>query len=219
MTMTFTMSSPFAFVHGKPLEDFDRMADQDALAEALESGVVLADHSANGKLLVRGGAAEQVMATTGAGAVVVGSGVTLEHSSVYRLRRDLYLIHTAPGGVEKRAAQLRQAVSENDVFVTVTDVTHGRSEMVLMGSACAALMSKLCSLDFANRAFPDGSVKQTSFAKTKQLIIRRDETGLPAFAAIGGRSSASYLWETTMEAGAEFGITPIGASALRAWRE
>ena len=217
--MTFTMSSPFAFIHGKPLEAFDKLTDPDASAEAFGSRVVVADHSVNGKLLVRGVAAEQVMATTGVGEIGVGSGVMLGHSSVYRLRQDLYFIHTAPGGVEKAAVRLRQAVSENDVFVTVTDVTHGRSEMVLMGSACTALMSKLCSLDFADRAFTDGSVKQTSFAKTKQLIIRRDETGLPAFVVIGGRSFASYLWETTMEAGAEFGITPIGASALRAWRE
>ena len=209
MLMTSSMSSPFAFVGGKPLEDFDKIAGPDVLAEAFESGIVVADQSANGKLLVRGGAAEDG----------VGGGSTIEHANVYRLRQDLYFIHTVPGGVDDTAAQLTQAVCKKEVFVTVTDVTHGRSEMLLMGSASTALMRKLCSLDFGEHAFPDSSAKQTSFAKTKQLIIRRDESGRPAFAVIGGRSSASYLWETTMEAGAEFDITPIGASALGAWRE
>ena len=213
------MSSPFAFVHGEPLGDFDNLADREVMAEAFESGIVVADRSANGKLLVRGGAVAQIMAMAGVGEIGVGSGLTHERSSVYRLRQDLYFFHTMPGDEEKTAEQLVQAVTESGAFVTVTDVTHGRSEMLLAGSACTSLMSKLCSLDFGDRAFPPGSARQTSFAKTKQLIIRRDESGLPEFAVIGGRSSASYLWETTMEAGAEFGITPIGASALRAWRE
>jgi len=217
MKMTSSMSSPFAFVGGEPLE-VETFANPDALA-ASQSGIVAADQSANGKLLVRGEAAEQIITTTGVREISVGRGVTLEHSSVYRLRQDLYFINTLPGGTEEMASQLVQAVSERGVFVTVTDVTHGRSELMLAGSGCRALMSKLCSVDFGEHAFPDNSAVQTSFAKTKQLIIRRDKSGMSAFAVIGGRSSASYLWETTMEAGAEFGITPIGASALREWRE
>ena len=200
--------SPFAFVDGKPLEDFDGRADAEAVGEALQAGVVIVDHSANGKLLVQGEAAEAVV-----------SAVLPVGQFVYRLRQDLYFVSTLPGGAQEHAARLARAVTEEAVFVTVTDVTHGRSELSLLGPDCAALMSVLCGLDFSDRAFPDGTAKQTSLAKTKQLIVRRDEIGTSAFAVIGGRSFASYLWETTMKAGAQFGIKPVGPKALHDWRQ
>ena len=220
--MSAAFSSPFAYVDGKPLDDFDRLGGSgQAQIDAIGSGVIAADLSANGKLLVRGGGAEEILEAAGVGRIEIGHGIAVEDSMVYRLRQDLYFLSAFPGRSTEAAdtltSMLTRMAVERDVFVTVTDVTHGRSEMWLVGLASRALMSKLCGLDFSERAFPDAHAKQTSFAKTKQLIIRRDAAGQPAFAVIGGRSFASYVWETTLEAGEEFGITPIGADALRAW--
>jgi heterotetrameric sarcosine oxidase gamma subunit len=77
-------------------------------------------------------------------------------------------------------------------------------------------LSKVCGLDFHPLAFPNGWAKQSSLAKTPQLIIRRDIGELPAFSIIGVRSFAAYVWETIMEAGYELGITPIGQAAVQA---
>ena len=55
-------------------------------------------------------------------------------------------------------------------------------------------------------------------AKTRQLVVRRDVGeggGVPAYAMLGGRASGRYLWDTLMEAGAEFDIAPIGQEAVR----
>ena len=56
--------------------------------------------------------------------------------------------------------------------------------------------------------------KQSSVAKTTQLIIRRDLGEQPAYALIGGRSLAAYLWQTIMEAGQDLDIQPVGNAVL-----
>lgn len=100
-------------------------------------------------------------------------------------------------------------------FVTITDVTHGNAELRVVGPSASALLSKLCGLDFHAREFPNGAVKQSSLAKTVQIIARRDLGELPAYSLIGARSLAAYLWETILRAGEEFGIAPIGQDSIQ----
>ena len=61
---------------------------------------------------------------------------------------------------------------------------------------------------------PNETAKQSSLAKTTQLIIRRDIGELPAFSIIGAQSLGPYVWDTMIEAGREFGLVPIGRAAL-----
>jgi sarcosine oxidase subunit alpha len=84
----------------------------------------------------------------------------------------------------------------------------------VIGSASQELLSKVCGLDFHPTAFPNETAKQSSLAKTAQLIIRRDIGELPAFSIIGAQSLGPYVWDTMMEAGKEFGLVPIGRAAL-----
>ena len=75
-------------------------------------------------------------------------------------------------------------------------------------------------MDLHPKAFPNNSAKQSSVAKTSQLIIRSDRvsasgaTTVTAYTLIGARSLAAYLWETVLEAGRDLGIAPIGQAAL-----
>ena len=86
----------------------------------------------------------------------------------------------------------------------------------MIGPASQELLSKVCGLDFHPSVFPNETAKQSSLAKTTQLIIRRDIGKLPAFSIIGAQSLGPYVWDTPMEAGREFGIVPIGRAALAA---
>ena len=214
MASTPTPRSPFSFAAAAAGE----------AQQALSTGLAAIDQSAHGKLLVQGDGADGVIeATLRVADLAVGFGVEagaeVETAAVYRLRRELFYVSTAAGAAGDVGAGLGARVAAAGDFVTVTDVTRGRSQLLLLGAASAALLSKLCGLDLGEQAFPNGAAKQTSCAKTRQLIIRRDECGVPAFAVIGGRSLASYLWETIAAAGAEFGVTPVGMDALHAWRE
>ena len=86
-------------------------------------------------------------------------------------------------------------------FVTITDVTQGRSEFRLMGPAAPVVLSTVSGLDFSK--FANGTTQQSSVAKTVQLIIRRDAGGVPAFSIIGARSLGAYLWDILRRSGAE----------------
>ena len=184
---------------------------------AARERLALADETPNGKLLLEGDQAESVlMDAFDLGSLKINEG----RAGIYRLRNDLFFISTPPGrevSAEKKLTTASAAASEQ--FVTVTDVTHGRVEIRVIGPDSQALLSKVCGLDFHPSAFPNEAAKQSSLAKTTQLIIRRDIGKLPAFSIIGTQSLGPYVWDTMMEAGKEFGLVPIGRAALLALTE
>lgn len=189
--------------------------------DAASRGVALADESANGKLQVQGEDAEGLVgAAFSAPPLAVGKSASIEAPGpgrVCRLRRDLFFIRTGPAEVAAALDRLRRepGASEN-AETAVTDLTHGRSELRLIGPAAPELLSKVCGLDFDLERFLDGDARQSSVAKTRQLIVRGDLGGLPSYSLIGGRSLGAYLWDTLMQAGAEFAVAPLGLRDLRA---
>lgn len=191
---------------------------EDEVAAARHT-VALADRSGNGKILVEGqGATGALQAAWDTPSLAIGEGAPLDAAAVYRLRDDLYFVSTPPGEEKTHLTALEGAAQESGGQVTVTDVTHGRSELHLIGPRAAELLSRLCGLDFHTAQFPDGAAKQSRVAKTNQIIIRRDLNGispLPVYALIGGRSLAAYLWDTILEAGRDLSATPVGRSALK----
>ncbi|MBI1928027.1 aminomethyl transferase family protein [Candidatus Poribacteria bacterium] len=199
---------------------------------AARRGVALADETSNGKVLLQGVQVEAVLQEAfDLPTLAIGAGVTIRggeeerkdthHSPlhVYRLRNDRFFISTPPGGEDAALEKLTETMRASGHFVTVTDVTHGRTEIRAIGPASRELLSKVCGLDFHPSAFPNSGAKQSSLAKTTQLIIRRDISELPAFSIIGARSLGAYVWDTIMDAGREFGLAPIGWAAIRALKE
>ena len=212
-----TLDAEFAGRDGWQVAERFPEAGPDAAAR----GVAIADESANGKLQVQGEDAEGLVgAAFAAPALAVGKSATVETlgpGRVCRLRRDLYFIGTAPAEAAPALERLHreQGASEN-AETAVTDLTHGRSELRLVGPAAPELLSKVCGLDFDPRRFLDGDARQSSVAKTRQLIVRGDVGRLPSYSLIGGRSLGAYLWDTLMQAGAEFAVAPLGLRDLRA---
>ena len=180
---------------------------------AAQERLALADETSNGKLLLEGDQVESVlMDTFDLGSLKINEG----HDGIYRLRSDLFFISTPPGREVSIQKKLTTALKASEQFVTVTDITHGRAEIRVIGPNSQELLSKVCGLDFHPSAFPNETAKQSSLAKTTQLIIRCDIGELPAFSIIGSQSLGRYVWDTMMEAGTEFGVVPIGRAALAA---
>ena len=183
---------------------------EDEIAAA-RKGLALADETPNGKLLLEGDRAESVLMNAfDLDTLKINEG----RDGIYRLRNDLFFISTPPGREVSAQKKLTAASAASEQFVTVTEVTHGRSEIRVIGPDSQQLLSKVCGLDFHPTAFPNETAKQSSLAKTAQLIIRRDIGELPAFSIIGAQSLGPYVWDTVMEAGREFGLVAIGLSAL-----
>lgn len=189
---------------------------QEAEILAARERIVLADETPNGKLLLEGDQAESVlMEAFDLGSLQINEG----WNGIYRLRNDLFFISTPLGKEVSTQKKLTTASAASERFVTVTDITHGRSEIRVIGPNSQELLSKVCGLDFHLSAFPNETAKQSSLAKTTQLIIRCDIGELPAFSIIGAQSLGPYVWDTMMEAGREFGLVPIGSAALAALGE
>lgn len=198
----------------------ERFTTVEAEVAAARRSVALADGSANGKLRVEGQQAGTVLSAVwdvepAPAALAVGAGTAVAGDSyLYRLRADLFFVSTPPAVETETVALVSRAAQDAGDLVTVTDLTHGRSELRLVGPASAELLSRLCGLDFHPSAFPDSAAKQSSVAKTSQLIIRRHMGPLPAFSLVGARSLAAYLWDTIVEAGHDLDIVPLGQDAL-----
>ncbi|MCA9924075.1 MAG: aminomethyltransferase family protein [Anaerolineales bacterium] len=179
-------------------------------AVSMES-VALCDQSHNGKIRIEGKTAGAMLQ---ADELAIGGGKAVEAGRIYRLRRDLFFVMTEAGAVADVVLSLTNQAANHPDLITVTDVTHGSAELWLIGPNSAELLSRLCGLDFHDSQFPNGTAKQSSVAKTTQLIIRRDLGEHPAYALIGGRSLAAYLWQTILEAGQDLGIQPVGNAVL-----
>ncbi len=181
---------------------------------AARDSVVLHDQTQNGKIQVEGSDSETVMQSTfDLPELSIGEITHLSGTCVVRLRADLFYLAVSPGEETKTLAEVRSHTGES--LVTCTDITSGRAEVRIIGPRAPALMSKVCGLDFADSAFPTGHARQSSVAKTNQLIIRRDLDDLPTYSIIGARSLGAYLWSVLMEAGSEWDIQPVGQSAYQ----
>lgn len=182
---------------------------------AARSGVVIADSTAHGKVQIEGRAAYAIIqAALGSAPEKIGTGVNVANGRVFCLRADQFFMLTPPGREAEALAHLLTATAQSGELVTVTDVTHGLADIRVMGPQTQALLRKICALDTSENAFPNMTAAQTSVAKTKQLLIRRDFGPVVAFQFLGAQSLGVYLWEVLMEAGHEFGIQPIGVRAL-----
>ena len=184
---------------------------------AIRAGAGLADVSPHGKLQIEGGRAADVLrAAFGQAPEPIGGHAAVAAGNLYRLRADLFYLSTPPGGEASTAHRLVEAAAAAGGLVTVTDLTHAWADLRLIGPAAPVVMRRVCGLDFTDAAFPNHSARQSSLAKTRQLVLRRDFGLLPAYTIAGARSLAAYVWGVLMEAGASFRIAPVGAAALAA---
>ncbi len=202
----------------------DSFAGHDAEMRIARRAVVIGDDTPRGKFRLQGDGAQQ-QASDALGIAVTGTGVVCEARGADRedadrilqiegvlLRPDLCHVGCEMDGQTQVLEVLTQSVGDSDT--TVTDVTHGRFELRVVGPAAPVLLSKVCGLDVDSRAFPSGTAMQASVAKMAQLVIRSDLGELPAYRLVGGRALGAYVWDTLMEAGQELGVEPIGAQGL-----
>lgn len=175
--------------------------------------VILCDRSENGKCRIEGKTAGPFLQ---ADDLPINAGKTIESGQLYRLRQDLFLLCTRAPMADTEAS-LAQRAKDSPDLITVTDMTCGQAELWLIGPKSVAVLSRICGLDFHDGHFPNGAAKQSSAAKTNQIIIRGDLGDVPAYILIGPRSLAAYLWNSIMKAGQDLGILPVTTSTLEEW--
>ena len=193
------------------------MAGWEVTGRRSQAGLVLTDLTPLAKAGVRAsfdGALARALgipfgraARDGDGALVIGSGpgewlVLGPVGEGRALRHRLEEIAAAHVGTE---------------LVAVLDLTHGRALMRLTGTRAAVTLAKMCGIDLADASTPDGTAFRSSVAKLVTDVIRDDQQN--AAGAVASyllhceRSYGQYLFDSLLDAGAEFGIDVDGFRA------
>jgi heterotetrameric sarcosine oxidase gamma subunit len=139
------------------------------------------------------------------GTLVVGSGP------------DEWLLLAAPGTEAALAARVGR-VDDPDLVSVVELFTHGRALVRLTGADAPRLLAKVCAVDLADRATPNGTAFRSSVAKVATDVVRDDGRGALEASGEGARSyllhcersSGQYLFDAILDAGREFGVEPDG---------
>jgi heterotetrameric sarcosine oxidase gamma subunit len=97
-------------------------------------------------------------------------------------------------------------------FATVIDLTHGRALMRLTGGQSSLVLGKLCPIDLSDRMCPNGAAFRASVANVVTDLVRNDLDGINSYLLHCERSSGQFLFDTLLDAGAEFGIDVDGFS-------
>ena len=184
--------------NASPLTDiqFDHQNRQEQHAKVALSAITRWQH-----LHLRGQAAESALARVyDMPEMAIGRVISVSDGVLARLRRDEFLLLTA----DLPAAMERLEAKPDEALLTLTDITHGRVVIGLVGARAQAVLAKICGLDFGDGQFPNGFAAQTSLAKVRTLIIRMDVAQAPAYYLMVDRSLAVYLWEVVYDAAQEF---------------
>jgi sarcosine oxidase subunit gamma len=88
-------------------------------------------------------------------------------------------------------------------------------EFLVSGRYSAEMFAKVCGVDLRATAFAADAVAQTSVARSNAIIVRVDGAALPAYRILGDSASAGYLWDSLLDAMAEYGGTAAGLDDLR----
>lgn len=121
---------------------------------------------------------------------------------ILRVRPAQWLLFGDPERAGDLVARWEAAAAETGEFVSVIDVTSGRTLLRLTGASSPALLAKICALDLDR--VPDGSAQRSSVAKIGAEIVRDDADGQPSYLLACERSYGRYFTEVLNDAGREF---------------
>ncbi|MEM7800200.1 MAG: sarcosine oxidase subunit gamma family protein [Chloroflexota bacterium] len=212
-SIAFALNARFKTVDGWQVPNVYTSIEEEL--KTSERRVGLIDQSANSRIIVEGSNALALLKSLfKVSNLGIHQGEMKRNGpAVFALRPDRFLILDLPGKGAERVEALKSGANNGSSLVTITDITHGSSEIMLVGPDSDDLLSAVCGLDFHDSIFPDMSAKQSSVAKTAQTIIHRNVNGLRSYTLIGTRSYGVYLWETLIEAGAQYNAAPVGLAA------
>jgi heterotetrameric sarcosine oxidase gamma subunit len=119
-----------------------------------------------------------------------------------RVRPTQWLLFAETGQADELVEQWEAVADQTGEFVSVVDVTSGRTLLRLTGTSSPALLAKICALDLATA--PDGSALRSSVAKVNAEIVRDDAGGQRSYLLACERSYGRFLTEAIHDAGEEF---------------
>ncbi len=128
---------------------------------------------------------------------------------VYKIADNHYMLVVNASNIEK---DWNWISSHNDLGVDMQNLSDGYSLLAIQGPKAAEAMQSLTSIDLAN--MPYYSFQIGEFAGVKDVTVSATGyTGSGGFEIYFKNEDAETIWNKVFEAGAPFGIKPIGLAA------
>lgn len=188
-----------------------RVGDWEVGAQPSSAALTIEDQSALAKIEVRskanGAVADKLQTNFGRtyqgdeGTLVIGSGPGQWH------------VISEVGSQATALAELQQLGDGIEELTTAVDLTHGRALFRLTGEEGAELLNKICALELSDDVVPNGSALRSSVGGVVTDIARNDRNGTRSYLLHCERSAGQYLWDTLLDAGAEYRLEQVGFSA------
>lgn len=128
---------------------------------------------------------------------------------IYRLSEEKYLLVVNASNIQKDWDWI---TSHNDVGAEMRDLSENFSLLAIQGPKAAKAMQSLTSVDLENMKYYTFEV--ADFAGIEHVIISATGyTGSGGFEIYCKNTEVEQVWNKVMEAGASYGIKPIGLAA------
>jgi len=138
-----------------------------------------------------------------------GKGGIVDDLLVYFFEPEKYMLVVNASNVEKDWNWL---VSQNDLGVELENASDKIAQLAVQGPKSIAALQKLTDIDL--NSIPYYSFKVGKFAGIENVIISATGyTGAGGFELYLYNEVAPVIWKAVFDAGAEFGIKPIGLGA------
>lgn len=138
-----------------------------------------------------------------------GKGGIVDDLIIYKLKEDQYLLVVNASNIEK---DWNWISSHNDVGAEMKDLSEEYSLLAIQGPKAVEAMQSLTSIDLSQIKYYHFEV--SDFAGVKHVIISATGyTGSGGFEIYCKNTEVKQIWTKVFEAGASFGIKPIGLAA------
>lgn len=221
---------PWYFPKGS--EDLHAAVNRECLAA--RNGVGMMDASTLGKIDIRGPDAREFLNRVYSnawsqlapgkcryGLMLDENGMVMDDGVTACLDDRHFMMTTTTGGAARVMSWLERWLQTEwpDLKVYLTSVTDHWSTCAVVGPKSRAVLGKLCSdIDLSAEAFKFMDCRIGTVAGVPARVFRISFSGELAYEVNVDASYGHYMWETLMQAGAEFEITPYGTETMHVLR-
>lgn len=154
------------------------------------------------------------------GIMVNDEGVVMDDGVTARLSDDFYYMTATSSGATAVYEWIESFLQTGwQLDVHLLDATEIRAAMNLTGPHARDLLERVSEgFDLSNAAFPYMNAREGKVAGVAALLLRVGFTGELGYEIHVPSGYGLHVWQTLMDVGQEFGITPFGVEAQRIMR-
>ncbi|NQW15934.1 MAG: (2Fe-2S)-binding protein [Chloroflexi bacterium] len=146
------------------------------------------------------------------------AGSIMDDGTVTRMADDHYFVTTTTGNVDAIEDWFNWWMAGTGMDVYVTNVTAAWGAINVAGPRARETLAKLTDVDLSPKAFDYMRSATGEVAGVPSIFLRIGFVGETGWEVHFPAEYAEHLWNTVMEAGSEYGISPFGLEAQRILR-